>query len=63
MKGHVWGHFEIVTGKTSIPISADEKGKLKRILKEHPFGREVLCTSAKEDINLPLLTISKVSFK
>ena len=63
VKGHVWGHFEIVTGKTSIPISADEKGKLKRILKEHPFGREVLCTSAKEDINLPLLTISKVSFK
>ena len=63
IKGHVWGHFEIITNKSSIPINHEDTGNLKRILKEHPFGREVLCSNLKEEPTFPFLTISKVSFK
>jgi hypothetical protein len=62
LKGHVWGHFEIVTNKLNVPIKEDDTYHLKQMLKKHPFGREILCSTLKDDINLPVLTINKVSF-
>jgi hypothetical protein len=49
IRGHVWRHFEVIIGKTSIPVNQEKTGN-KKILKEHPFGREVLCSNLRENI-------------
>ena len=43
IESHVWGHFEIVTSKISVPVNSDETYGLKEALKKYLFGREVLC--------------------
>jgi hypothetical protein len=56
IRGHVWRHLEVITGKTSIPVNQEKTGN-KKILKEHPFGREVLCSNLRENILSHFFTI------
>ena len=39
IRGHVWRHFEVISGTASIPVNQEKTGN-KKILKEHLFGRE-----------------------
>ena len=63
VKGSVWGRFEILKSHSVFPIEKGKFASLKQALRDHPLGREILYSRVKDDVQVPLLTISKVSVK
>ena len=60
LKGVLIGNFEIMNNHRSVPLRLDNKGEIKRLLKNHPFGREILMCSETADIRVPILTVNNV---
>jgi hypothetical protein len=46
-----------------IPLNEGKLDALKRSLKTHPLGREVLPCSIMSEIPVPLLTVNKISIQ
>jgi len=63
VKGLVWGRFEILHDKKVIPIGEGQRQNIKKYLKTHPLGREILPCNISHKVNIPILSCNKVSIK
>ena len=61
LKGQLTGRFEITDNHRTVPVNDENKGELKRTLKNHSYGREVLMCQDTTKIDIPILTVNKVS--
>jgi len=61
IKGLIWGRYEILSDKKVIPIREGQRDNLRKNLKTHPFGREILSCNLSSSPSVDILTINKIS--
>ena len=61
--GEIIGKYELVNQSKSIVLPTESNTGLEKLIQNHPFAREVLCTQKKEqtDTTYPYWTINNIS--